>query len=385
MLSPVTKPSRIIPALGATLALALGLSACGGESNAVPSNAVASVDGTPITREALRQRIELSARSTAFGGDPVIPDPPDYTRCISALRRQQKAANRRARPRESQLRAQCRQLDDQLTRTSLAYLIQVEWIKGEAEEMDITVSDSEVKRALEEQKRQSFRREADYRRFLRQSGLTEEDLLAQFRVNQLATKITEKVRRDAGSVTAAEITDYYNRNREQFAVPERRDLQIVLTRTEAEAADAKRAIEGGMSWADAARRWSTDELSKSNGGRLVGVARGQQDRALDVAAFNAQKGTIVGPVRGQFGWYIVRVTRVTPAKQNSLAESREQIRQQLTQEKENRALADFTRSFQERWTELTNCRRGFIIDYCANAPRPDTTSTAGGTIATTED
>ncbi|HST41895.1 MAG TPA: peptidyl-prolyl cis-trans isomerase [Conexibacter sp.] len=384
----MTKPIRILLALCAFFALAFTVAACGGDDdsgNEVPSNAVASVDGEAVSKADYDRWAEITAKSaSAQGGEAVVPDPPTYARCIAALTRQAEAVRGQRVPAESALRAQCRQLDTQIRSQTMALLIQAIWFDKEAEDLGVSVTDRDVERLLAETKRQSFPRRGDYERFLRQSGMTEEDVLFRLRVNDLGTRISEKIQRSAGNVTEAQITDYYNRNREQFAVPERRDLEIVLTRTEAQAEEAKRAIEGGTSWAAAARRYSTDALSKGNGGRLAGVARGQQDRALDTAAFNAREDVIVGPVRGQFGWYIVRVTGVTPARQSSLADSREQIRELLRQQNSTRELTEFGREFQSRWRRETNCRREYVIaDFCANAPRTTTpTSTAGGAVAT---
>lgn len=380
MPTPVTKTLRIFLALGAFFMLSFTIAACGGDddSNEVPSNAVASVDGTPVTKADYERWVAIMARSN---GSPEVPDPPTYARCIAGIQ----AAARRVRgqrvPSDSAARAQCRQLDEQVRNQVMAMLIQSIWFDDEAKELGITVTESDLRRRLDEVKRAQFPRRGDYERFLRTSGMTEEDVLFQLRLQELPARITEKIQRQAGDVTEADIEAYYNRNREQFAVPERRDLEIVLTRTEAQAEEAKRAIEAGDSWAAVARRFSTDALSKGNGGRLLGVARGQQDRALDTAAFNARVDTIVGPVRGQFGWYIVRVTRVTDARQNSLADSREAIRAQLEQTKGQEELTRFGREFQERWSEKTECRTGYVIpQICGNAPRPRTTSTAGGAV-----
>jgi foldase protein PrsA len=382
----VTKPLRILLALGAFFVLAFTVAACGGDddSNEVPSNAVASVDGEAVTRADYDRWAEITAKSaSAQGGEAVVPDPPDYTQCVAALTRQARAIRGQRVPAESALRAQCRQLDTQIRQQTMALLIQAIWFDKEAEDLGVEVTDRDVERVLAETKRQSFPRRGDYERFLRQSGMTEEDVLFRLRVNELGTRISDAIQRRSGNVTEAQITAYYNRNREQFAVPERRDLEIILTRTEAQAEEAKRAIEGGTAWAAAARRYSTDALSKGNGGRLAGVARGQQDRALDTAAFNAREDVIVGPVRGQFGWYIVRVTGVTPARQSTLEESREQIRELLRQQNSTRELTEFGREFQDRWSKLTNCRREFVIDqFCSNAPRAATTATAGGDVVT---
>lgn len=380
MLTPVTKTLRIFLALGAFFMLSFTIAACGGDddSNDVPSNAVASVDGTPITKADYERWVAIMARSN---GAPAAPDPPTFARCIAGIQDAARRVRGQRVPSDAAARAQCRQLDEQLRNQVMVMLVQSIWFEDEAKDLGITITDEQLKRRLEEAKRTQFPRRADYERFLRNAGMTEEDVLFQFRMQDLPARITEKITREAGDVTEADITAYYNRNREQFAVPERRDLEIVLTRTEAQAEAAKRAIEGGESWASVARRSSTDALSKGNGGRLLGVARGQQDRALDTAAFNARTDTIVGPVRGQFGWYIVRVTRVTPERQNSLADSRAAIRTQLEQTKGQDELTRFGREFQERWSELTNCRTGYQVpQLCGNAPRPRTTSTAGGAV-----
>lgn len=388
MPSSVTKTLRIFLALGAFFALAFTIAACGGDdssSNDVPSNAVASVDGDPITKADYDRWAVITAKSaSAQGGTAVIPDPPDYTRCVAALTEQARSVRGQRVPAVAQLRAQCRQLDTQIRQQTLQLLIQAIWFEKEARDLGVSVSDADVTRFLAETKRQSFPRRGDYERFLRSSGMDDRDVLFRLRIQRLGERISEAVERRSGNVTEAQITDYYNRNRDQFAVPERRDLEIVLTRTEAQANEAKRAIESGTPWAEVARRFSTDALSKGNGGRLAGVARGQQDRALDTAAFGASRGEVVGPVRGQFGWYIVRVDGITPARQNTLEASRDQIRDLLRQQSSTTALTDFGRRFQTRWAAATNCRTGYVIEqFCSNAPRPRTTSTAGGTVATT--
>lgn len=388
MLSPVTKTLRIAMALGAFFMLSFTIAACGGDdssSNDVPSNAVASVDGDPITKTDYDRWAAITAKSaSAQGGTAVVPDPPSYARCVAALQLQARSVRGQRVPSETALRAQCRQLDTQIRQQTMALLIQAIWFEKEAKDLGVTVTDADVQRVLTQTRRQSFPRRGDYERFLRTSGMNDRDVLFRLRINELGTAISRKIESSSGAVSDAQITAYYNRNRAQFAVPERRDLEIILTRTEAQANAAKRAIEAGTTWAAAARRFSTDALSKGNGGRLAGVARGQQDRALDTAAFAARRDVIVGPVRGQFGWYIVRVTGITPARQSTLAESRTQISELLRQQNSTRKLTEFGREFQTRWSKATNCRREFVIDqFCSNAPKARTTSTAGGTVATT--
>jgi foldase protein PrsA len=374
----VRKTLRILLALSAFFVAATALVACGSsDDNSVSGNAVANIDGTPITRADYEKWAEITAKGSAQGGATVaVPDPPTFTRCIATLRSQSRPARGQPKPTDVTLRAQCRQQNEQLVQQTMGTLIQNLWIEKEAEEQDVSVTDADVRRQLAATKRQSFPTEKAYARFLRQSGMTEDDVLERVRVQALAAALTRKIQNSSAPVTDAQIQSYYNRNRAQYAVPERRDVQLILTRTEAQANAAKSAVQGGTSWAAAARQYSTDAASKATGGELKGVSQGQQDRAFDAAAFRAKKGELVGPVKGQFGFYVVRVTAITSARQTPLSEARAQIRALLQQQGQQTKISTFVRDFQDRWKDKTNCREGYVVQLCKNAPEPRTTSTA---------
>lgn len=367
---------RILLALSAFFVAATALVACGSSDNSVPGNAVANVDGTPITRADYEKWAAITAKGSAQGRTVVIPDPPAFTRCIATLRSQSRPARGQPAPTDVTLRAQCRQQNDALVAQTMGTLIQNLWIEKEAEAQDVSVSDAAVRRQLAATKAQSFRNDAAFQRFLKTSGMTEADVLARVRIQALAAALTRKIQTSVSPVTDAQIQSYYNRNRAQFALPERRDVQLILTRTAAQANAAKSAVQGGTSWAAAARQYSTDAASKATGGELKGVSQGQQDRAFDQAAFAARKGVIVGPVKGQFGYYLVRVTTITPAQQTPLADARSQIRALLQQQGAQTKMNTFIGDFQNRWKSKTNCRTGYVVQLCKNAPAVRTTSTA---------
>ena len=97
----------------------------------------------------------------------------------------------------------------------------VQWIEGEAKEQGIKVTDAEVKKSFEAQKKQSFPKEADYQKFLKDSGQTEADILQRVRLDLLSNKIRDKVIKGKDKVTDAQISDFYNKNKDRFAQPER--------------------------------------------------------------------------------------------------------------------------------------------------------------------
>jgi peptidylprolyl isomerase/peptidyl-prolyl cis-trans isomerase D len=64
---------------------------------------------------------------------------------------------------------------------------------------------------------------------------------------------------------------------------------------------------GAATFGEMARRYSEDQ-SSSEGGDLGWFGRGRMTEAFEEAAFNATAGELVGPVRSEFGYHLIRVT-----------------------------------------------------------------------------
>ncbi len=205
-----------------------------------------------------------------------------------------------------------------------------------------------------------------------------EDLRFQTRLQQLQEKLVDKISKDVKDPTAKQISDYYEKNKAQFGSQETRDLRIVLAKDKATADKAKKAIEGGESWSSVAKQYSTDEGSKSQGGKLT-VTKGNQEPAFDDAVFAGDKGDLLGPLKTQFGYYDVRIDKVTKGDQQSLQQATPTIKQVLKQEAQQKAIADFSEEYREQWTEVTECRKGFAIQGCKNGPKESTATTAATT------
>jgi foldase protein PrsA len=116
-------------------------------------------------------------------------------------------------------------------------------------------------------------------------------------------------------------------------------------------------------------KYSIDEASKAQGGRLPAVAKGQQEKALDEAVFASKKGKVEGPVKTQFGWYVFEVEKVTPASQQSLEQSKDTIKNLLRSERQQKALDKFVKDFREEYKDQTDCADDFRIAECKNAPK----------------
>jgi foldase protein PrsA len=252
-------------------------------------------------------------------------------------------------------------------------LVSALWIEGEASDRGIAIDESEVEKAFEAQKKQSFAKERDFERFLERSGQTTQDVMMRVRFDLLWTKISDQVTKGEDRVTDDQISAYYERNRQRFAQPERRDLRVVLASSRADANAALADLAAGRSWSAVARKYSIDEATKARSGELEDVAAGQQERALDKAIFRAPKGAVRGPVRTRFGYYVFTVTNVDKASRPTFEQAKPTIAQLLAAETEQKALDGFVERFRDKWRERTDCRDGFLTPYCENGPEPTAT------------
>ncbi len=380
----MSKRLRFIPALGAVFFASLALTACGG---GIPSNAVVQVGSNPITKTTFEHWLSVASASsattaTAKTAKPVVPDPPDYTECIAHLEATAaKPAKGAAKPTTAELKSECEQQYTSLKQEVLGFLISSEWVIGEAANLGVKVSDAEVKKEFEKIKNEQFPKAAEFEKFLATSGQTVSDLLLRVKLNMLSSKIQQKIAKGKGAPSKAEIEKYYKENQSRFGTPEKRNVSIILTKTEAQANEAKKEIESGKSFASVAKSKSIDPTSKAAGGELKGVVKGQEEAALNTAIFSAPLNKLSGPVKTPFGYYIYEVKSSTPGTQQTLKQSEASIKQQLTATTQQAALAKFVKEFKKTWTAKTDCRAEFVVMDCKQykAPKTSTTGTTGTT------
>jgi foldase protein PrsA len=358
---------KLLCALVTTGAAAAAITGCG---NDVPAGGVAKVGDTVIRKAEFDKWLGTATAGAAQSGQAATYDPPDYSKCVAAKKKQPLPKGSK-QPSDATLKKQCKQEYDQLKKQVMQFLIQAEWVQQEAQKQGIKVSDKEVKQSFEDQKKQAFPNDKAYQQFLKTSGMSEEDVLFRVKLDQLQQKLTQKITEKSSKVSDQDIEDYYNKNKKRFAQPERRDLRIVLTKSEDKANQAKDAIDSGQPFKQVVKKYSIDEASKAQGGLLPSVAKGQQEKALDDAVFSAKKGELKGPVKTQFGWYVFEVQKVTPASQQSLDQSKDTIRNLLRSQRQQKTLDDWIKDFRSDYRDKTTCADDYEISECDNGPQED--------------
>ena len=99
------------------------------------------------------------------------------------------------------------------------------------------------------------------------------------------------------------------------------------------------------SFADVAKKESQDPGSATQGGDLGFFRRGAMVKPFEDAVFAAKKNDIVGPVESDFGFHVIQVTDVKPAKVRSLAEAAPEIEAGIKKQTASRRFAEAAEQF----------------------------------------
>ena len=80
----------------------------------------------------------------------------------------------------------------------------------------------------------------------------------------------------------------------------------ILVKTEQEALGIAYDVKHGKSFEEIAQQKSLCPSGKK-GGSLGWFGRGMMVKEFDAACFNAKKGDVLGPIKTQFGYHIIKI------------------------------------------------------------------------------
>jgi peptidyl-prolyl cis-trans isomerase C len=317
------------PLLIVAAALALVAAGCGGSSSSVPSDAVAVVNGQPISKAQLNQLL---------------------TQAQVTYKNQKRAFPKAGSAEYAALQTQ-----------AITFLVQRSEFAQEADKMGIKVTDQQVEDRLAQIKKQYFK--GDPKAYLKQlasQGLTDsqvkDDLRAQLVSEAIFAKVSANVK-----VSDQQIADYYAKNKSQYSQPESRDVRHILVKNKAlaEKLDQEIRANKGATFAALAKKYSQDPGSKNTGGKLT-VSKGQTVPPFDQAAFTLPTNAISTPIHTQYGWHIIQpLSDIRPAKTTPLATVKASIQQQLLQTQKNAAMTAWVASAKKKYDKKTRYQVGY--------------------------
>ena len=163
-------------------------------------------------------------------------------------------------------------------------------------------------------------------------------LPAQYRLQYLFYAYADDLQQSGVSDEA--VRQRYQEDIEKYRTPERRRARHILFKTDGQDSEEVRAgkkrqaeealarIRKGGDFARLARELSEDS-SRDKGGDLGYFSRGQMVQPFEEAAFALNKGEVSGIVESPFGFHLIRLEDLTPARTQSLEEVGPAIRSEL--------------------------------------------------------
>ncbi len=153
-----------------------------------------------------------------------------------------------------------------------------------------------------------------------------------------------------------EIEAFYKANQEKFQVPAMVKAQHILIKAgpdakpeqvaaaQAKAESVLKEAQAGGDFAKLAEKYSEDEMSKSRGGDLGSFSKDQMIPEFSEAAFNLKKGEVSKVVKTGYGFHIIRVNEIQPARVMELKEASGPIAANLyKQEQEKLVMGELDR------------------------------------------
>ena len=203
-------------------------------------------------------------------------------------------------------------------------------------------SSAEVAGAIEElKKNNNATDDAQFRALLRAEGMTMEQVRRTVEERLAISRVLSRQIRSSIIIREEELTQYYQDHPDKYQrIPEAeiRHIFIAVPPGTDEAAAKARAeevlakIRGGADFATMAAQHS-DSPTKDKGGEMGAIHKGDLASEIEAAAFSLPVGGVSDLIRTSAGWNIIKVERVRTETVAPLTEVRDNIRDQLFQEK----------------------------------------------------
>lgn len=230
-----------------------------------------------------------------------------------------------------------------------------------------TVADHLIR--LNEQQRLVTSVQFNLEAFMSQVKVTDSAVAAYYKDNQAEFQLSERAKAEYVVFSAesllsqvvvdeSEVKKYYSENLAEFGTQEQRQAAHILISLPAQASEAeKQALktkaeevlgkvkQAPSNFAALAKQYSQDPGSASNGGDLGMFGRGMMVKPFEEAVFQLKVGETSGLVQSDFGFHIIRLSAIKPAKLQALADVREMIVQRLKVQKATDRFAELAEKF----------------------------------------
>lgn len=163
----------------------------------------------------------------------------------------------------------------------------------------------------------------NFKKMLKESKMTEDDVREQLKLGILLEKLPEKEK-----LKEDDLKKYYEKNEEKFAEKEKVRVRHILVKTQEDGEKALKALQDGISFIDAAKKFSEDETSRNLGGDLGMLEQGafqNMPRDIEKELFSLNEGQYSRLIQTNLGWHIFYVDKKVSPKKRSFKEAKKEI------------------------------------------------------------
>lgn len=237
-------------------------------------------------------------------------------------------------------------------------LIRREILHQESRKAGIKIDKKDITKEIDAIKKQ-FLSDAAYKNELSRRNLSEDTLRAQLERNLLIQKYVEQQFLKKVKVTDADVMAYYESHLAALKQPLQVRVSHILIQADSKSEasrkpEARRKAEqilkdlkDGRDFRTLAREQS-DGPTRTSGGDLGYVGRGQLEKQFESVIFNLKKDEVSDVIETDYGYHIFKVMDIKPESIVAYDNVKEQIKQLLLQDKAKKEADEYARKLREK-------------------------------------
>ncbi|HEY6009138.1 MAG TPA: peptidylprolyl isomerase [Geobacteraceae bacterium] len=251
-----------------------------------------------------------------------------------------------------------------LRTTALDQLIDKTLVGQKIRELNVKVSEEEVRQSIEDVKKQNNLTQEALEAALRTQGLTFDQYKEQLREQLERLRLMSQEVRAKIQVGEKEIRDYYETNRARFAEEDRFHARHIFFRVKNDAPpeEVKKVMataftvlqeaRTGKDFAALAKQYSDDPAAANDGGELGTFRKGEMLPEIEGAVLVLKPGEVSDIVTTPAGLHIIKLEERIAGKQKTFDEVKSDIEDLLYKQKS-----------EERFTQwITDLKKGAAIE-----------------------
>ena len=272
--------------------------------------------------------------------------------------------NREAQPviREAEKKAALdNETRSQIRRAALEHLVEKKLIDQKVKELNIKVTDEEIRQAIDDVKKQNNMASQEVLvTALTSQGLTFEQYRSQLKEQIEKLKLVSMEVRAKIQVGESEMREYYEANLVKYSEDETFRARHIFFRTneKAPAEDIKRTMNtalmvlaeanSGKDFAELATSYSEDPAARKDGGALGTFKKGDMMPELETAILSMKPGEVSELVYTKSGFHIVKLEERTSGKMKSFESVKLEIEDALYRKKSEERFSQWAKELRSK-------------------------------------